>query len=164
MFREIKRHVNKPDEVYVCELIARGPDWVLLKYVSQRDWILAGTWLPEGSATLALYRRGAEWVLWRISAPDGLVLGHVFHVCTDVEIGEAEVSYRDLLLDVWVDGQGRVTMLDEDEVAACVATGALTLARAATIADAGRRIGRNPAKLIEELDVCYSEARPGMID
>lgn len=164
MFREIKRHVNKPDEIYACEFVRRGPDWVMLKYVSRRDWTVAGMLLPAGSTTRALYKEGEDWVLWRISSPDGRLLGHLFHICTDVEIGEAEVSYRDLLLDVWVDMDGVVTMLDEDEVADCVATGVLTQVQAAAIAAAGERIARRGKPWVEDLDARYSDARPGNND
>ena len=32
---EIKRHLNKPDESYLCDLLARGSDYVIVKYVSE---------------------------------------------------------------------------------------------------------------------------------
>lgn len=155
MFREIKRHVNKPDEVYACEFVKRGPGWVMLKYISRREWVIAGTLLPAGSVTLALYLDGSDWVLWRISSPDGLLLGHLFHVCADVDIGEAEVSYRDLLLDVWIGANGGMALLDEDEVAECTAAGTVTPEQAAAIVAAGARIGRCGKPWVAELDARY---------
>ena len=44
-------------------------------------------------------------------------LFHRFDVVEDVHLGEREVSYRDLLLDIWIDASGVVQVEDESDVA-----------------------------------------------
>ncbi len=63
LFCELKRHLNKPDETYMCDLVARGTNWVVLSYVSNRAWKIAATYLPSGSQTLAFYQMDIAHVM-----------------------------------------------------------------------------------------------------
>jgi len=120
-FVETKRHINKPTQTYSCELIKHGQGWVLLRYVSQKAWNVVDTHLPKGSCTWAFYEEGASSVIWRMVNPKGQLLGHLFHICSDIRVESSGVDYLDLLLDVWIDAQGDAHLLDEDELAECVA-------------------------------------------
>lgn len=152
LFCELKRHLNKPDEEYRCDLVTRGADWVVLAYVSRRPWQVAGTHLPAGSQTLAFYQTGIERVLWRMYAPSGELKGHLFHVCRDVRVGENEVSYLDLLLDIWINADGATHVLDRDEVAACRKAGKLSAADLQIIATEEKRIASHWPKFVRELE------------
>ena len=120
-FVETKRHINKPTQTYACELVKRGQGWVLLRYVSQKAWQIVDTHLPIGSCTWAFYEEGASCVIWRMVDPTEQLMGHLFHICSDIKVGSKGVDYLDLLLDIWVDAKGHVHLLDEDELAECVA-------------------------------------------
>ena len=124
-FLETKRHLNKPDQFFSCELVKRAPNWVLLKYVSDRSWQVGETFVAPGSVTFAFYRSDAGVVLWKMCGPAGRLLGHLFHICKDLAIFQDGVTYLDLLLDIWVDAAGRVQILDRDELAACETAGAV---------------------------------------
>ena len=126
LFKELKRHLDKPDEVYMCDLVVQGDGWAVLSYVSNRSWEVAGTLLPIGSQTLAWYRTGASQVLWRMSGPQGQLKGYLFHLCRDVVVEKKQVSYQDLLLDVWVSAGGIVTVLDREDVEACQNAGKIS--------------------------------------
>ena len=118
-YREVKRHPDKPDAVFICELIVRTGDRVALKYVNARPGRVGDTVIRTGSVTYGYYRQGAGYVLWKMCDPEGRLLGHLFHVCRDVEVGDRCVSYVDLLLDLWFDPEGRLTVLDRDELTSC---------------------------------------------
>ena len=122
---EIKRHLNKPDESYLCDLFKRGSGYVVLKYVSERPGRVGSITFEVGSTTYAYYRTGGGYVLWRMFGPDNKLKGQLFHICRDQQVGEDRVEYLDLLLDLWIDEDGELTILDLDEVDECVAKGVI---------------------------------------
>ena len=123
---EIKRHLNKPDESYLCDLFKRDSGYVVLKYVSEQPGRVGTVTFEVGSTTYAYYRAGGGYVLWRMLGPDHELKGHLFHICRDQVVSEDRVEYLDLLLDIWIDANGRLSILDRDEVEECTAKGALS--------------------------------------
>ncbi len=156
LFCELKRHLNKPDETYRCDLVARGTDWVVLSYVSNRAWDFAGTHLPAGSQTLALYQTAVAHVLWRMCVPSGVLKGHLFHICRDVQVEERRVSYLDLLLDIWIDSDGVVEVLDREDVDMCYREGKLCEADLKSIAAEEKRIVAHWPRLVRDMDALLS--------
>jgi hypothetical protein len=151
-FIETKRHINKPTQTYTCELFCQGSDWVVLRYVSEAEWYIGNTHLPVGTSTLACYEQGADCVLWRMIDPKGHLIGHLFHICADIDIQPSAVDYLDLLLDVWVDAQDALVILDEDELADCVYHDKLTESQAHEIETFARDIARDRQAWITSLD------------
>ena len=131
-FLEIKRHLNKPDERYMCELIRKEPDHVILKYISDRVFESEKLDLkfPAGCATLAEYWTSRPYVFWTILSPTGELLGYLVHICKDLKIFDDSLDYLDMLLDIWFSSDGRHIVLDEDEVEQCIDAGRLTKADA----------------------------------
>jgi predicted RNA-binding protein associated with RNAse of E/G family len=156
---EIKRHLNKPDESYLCDLLKRGNGYVVLKYVSKQSGRVAGITLEVGSTTYACYRTGQGYVLWRMFGPDHKLKGHLFHICRDQQVEEDRVEYLDLLLDVWIDGEGQLTILDRDEVEACAAIGVLGEQDLAWIARQEREIIENWSQIISDFDLLQGVLR-----
>ena len=152
LFRELKRHIDKPDEEYTCDLHASGAGWVVLYYVSAKPWTVADAYLPIGSKTLAFYKAGASQVLWQMSDPTGHLMGHLFHLCRELHIAQNWVSYLDLLLDVWVNPAGKATVLDRDDVEACKLSGKLSKDDLADIEAGQLRITAGWDELVKELD------------
>ena len=127
---EIKHHLNKPTERYVCDVLDRGRGWVSVSYTAERDYRLPTLTVPAGSRTIARYEQGRPYVRWDMSAPDGRPLGRLFHLCRDLTVSEDRVEYVDMLLDVWVWPDGRPEVLDDDELEACVLEGKVAPAEA----------------------------------
>ena len=48
---ELKRHLNKPDESYLCDLLKRGRDFIIVKYVSDRPVRVGSVTFDAGLAT-----------------------------------------------------------------------------------------------------------------
>jgi hypothetical protein len=134
-FTEIKRHVNKPTERYGCELIRKGDDRVVLRYVSDREFESerVGVIFPPGCVTIALYQMDLPYVFWGIFSPESELLGYLVHICKDLSISEDSVSYLDMLLDIWFYSNGTYVILDVEEVEGCIRSGRLTQADKAYI-------------------------------
>ncbi len=115
-YREVKRHLDKPDAVFVCEPVVQTPGCVVLKYVNTRPGRVGEMAFETGSVTYGYYRHGAGYVLWKMYDPDGRLRGHLFHICKNLKVGDQCVNFLDLMLDLWFDSAGRLSVLDRDEL------------------------------------------------
>jgi protein associated with RNAse G/E len=116
---EIKRHINKPDQSFLCDLLKRGEDYVILKYVNERPGTVGAVFFDTGSTTYAYYREAMGYVVWKMTNPRDELVGYLFHICCDLKVSKNRVAYLDLLLDIWIDSRGRLKILDRDEVQEC---------------------------------------------
>ncbi len=151
-YREIKRHLDKPDAVFVCEPIARTPCSVLLKYVNTRPGRVGDVTFETGSVTYGYYRQGAGYVLWKTHDPQGRLLGHLFHICKNLEVRDHCVDYVDLMLDLWFDSEGRLAVLDRDELEAFERRGALRRQDSDWIASQERVIVDHVDEILADFD------------
>ena len=151
-YLELKRHLDKPDVVYSCELFARGEDFVLLRYESERtDWV-GEVEIAKGAITFALYREGQGYVTWRMLEPNGRLIGHLFHICKDLEVGESHVEYLDLMLDLWFGPGGDQTELDREELEAFAEKGLVSAEDLAWIASKEMELKEGYCAISNELE------------
>lgn len=153
---EIKRHLNKPDESYLCDLLARGGDYVIVKYVSEMSGRVGALTFDVGSTTFAYYKIGMGYVIWKMLNPDKKLEGYLFHICRDLQVGEDRVEYLDLLLDIWIDSAGQMTILDRDEVEECVSQGIIGKQDMEWIATQEQEITENWSQIISDFDLLLS--------
>ena len=78
---EVKRHLNKPDQLFLCDLLTRGDDYTVLKYVSEVSGRVGAITFEPGSTTYAYYKTGLGYVLWKMLKPGNLLAGYLFHIC-----------------------------------------------------------------------------------
>jgi hypothetical protein len=150
---ETKRHLQKSDEVYECRRLAGGDGWALLDYVNENEASVGDRKIPPGSLTVAWYQDGCGWVLWKMSDPEGRLLGHLFHVVRDLTVASDGVSYTDLVLDLWVDGEsGESDVLDEEELVAEAFAGRICESDARAASAGLRELQLEAAALIDGLD------------
>lgn len=140
--REIKHHLNKPTEHYLCDVIARGPNWVRVLHVAHTDYRVGRRIVRAGSRTLARYERGSRYVRWDMFRPEGGPLGLLFHLCRNLDVRDDEVEYEDMILDVWVGPDGRAEVLDEDELQECVRMGRVSPEEAGELRELAAHIAR----------------------
>lgn len=155
---EIKRHLNKPDESYLCDLLKRGRDYVLVKYVSQSPGRVGSVPFAAGSTTYAYYKTGMGYVTWKMLNAAKKLEGHLFHICRDQQVGEDRVEYLDLLLDVWIDADGQMTILDRDEVEACAVKGVIGKIELTWIAQQEQEIMLNWRQIILDFNQLLSNS------
>lgn len=123
---EIKRHKNKPEQRFPCDLALREEGHIVIVYHAENAGRIADIHIAPGSTTVAHYWQGGGYVLWRMFAADGSLIGSLFHICASTAIQEASVSYDDLILDIWITPLGAAHVLDEDELAEAAAAGLVT--------------------------------------
>ncbi len=148
---EIKHNPGKPDQTFVCDLVRHDGDRIVISYVSDRSYSVGEIRVPTGTETLAYYQENLPYVLWRMSGPDGQLVGYYIHLCDQVQITENTVEYRDLMLDVWFLPDGTYRLLDDDELDEAVNNGILNLATASVVR-------RNAASIIDG----FAEIRNGL--
>ena len=150
---EIKRHLNKADESYLCDLLKRNSDWIIVKYVSERPGRVGSVTFDAGSTTFAYYRTGMGYVIWKMLSPGDRLEGYLFHICQDICVEEDKVNYLDLLLDVWIDPAGRITILDRDEVEDCAGKGVIGEEELSWIARQEQEIIANWQQIVSDFNL-----------
>lgn len=160
-FREIKRHLDKPDAVFDCESIVRARDYVVLRYVNARSGRVGDLEIHAGSVTYGYYRQGSGFVLWKMCDPEGRLLGHLFHICRDLKVGDRHVDYVDLMLDLWFDPTGRLTVLDRDELEAFRQRDGLSRQDMEWIARQESTIASHFTGILDDFDGVLALARAG---
>jgi nicotinamide-nucleotide amidase len=74
--------------------------------------------LETGDRWVEFFYADRWYNAFRIHAADGRLKGIYCNITRPAEITATTVSAEDLALDLWIDPQGRLTVLDEDEFAA----------------------------------------------
>ena len=155
---EVKRHLEGDAHRFDCELLLRRPELVVVLFRHWRERTAGGFSIPRGSRTYGFFWRRRPYSLYRIVEPDGGLIAHRYDVVADVRLDEREVSYLDLLLDIWIAPDGAVLVEDEDEVAHQARRGLLSREQVRGIERARalilRRhpaVAREAARLLERL-------------
>lgn len=114
---EVKRKLDGSEQRFDCELIERTPSLVIARYRFQAD---AGPIDSYG----CFWARRPYLCYHMVHREDGREWVSRFDVLRGMRLGTDEVSYTDLLLDLWVDADGP-RWEDEDEVEAAILAGTL---------------------------------------
>jgi predicted RNA-binding protein associated with RNAse of E/G family len=130
-----------PDRVQRFEqaLVHRAPEYVVTFLPAarlERPVIAAGRTVLEPGSPVIWFTYPGEWFdIGRFHLADGRFTGIYANVLTPVEMEEHRWRTTDLCLDVWSGVDGRVELLDEEDLAEAVARGwvdEITAARART--------------------------------
>jgi len=154
---EIKRHLDGRVERFVCEAVEINPQRAILHHVARRDKPLRDgpLYLPAGEIhTWALFWKERPYLIYRFASSNGVLLGDRFDICEEVRIGREEISWVDLLLDLWVGPSRRkIEVLDEGEVEAYFSRGWLKESQRLLIEETKRRLLRGYREVLEEADL-----------
>ena len=150
-FTEIRLHKAKAPQEFLCRLLHREKDSLVLFYPIRSPVRVADTEIEKGSSTFAHYWTNRNYVLWKFKNADHLLLGYLFHISNKTEIGETYVRYEDLELDIWVDPDGNAIVLDQDEVNDCCRRGLIDSHERALIEQQKQHILKNFNTIIESL-------------
>lgn len=116
MITEVKRHLDGRVERFDCHLVQRQPHVAVLSFRHPRPRRAGGFFFPRGSRSFGFFWRRRPYVLYRMEGPRGRLIAQRFDVVETVRLEDEEVSYTDLLLDLWVDRAGGIRIEDQDEV------------------------------------------------
>jgi hypothetical protein len=147
---ETKRHLDGSAHQFECELVLRRPDVVVVRFEHWGGRSAGGFDIPRGSRTDGFFWRRRPYSLYRMTGPDALPIADRFDIVEDVRFAEREVSYLDLLVDIWVTPYGSVLVEDEDEVEDHVQRGLLSKAQQLRIERTAALLRRGHRRIIRE--------------
>ena len=145
---EVKRHLDGRAERFETEFVYRARGALVVLYRMPES-----QWGPVYS--YGCYWADRTYVCYHMVRPDdapdaGREVATRFDVARDIEIAEDEVRFRDLLLDLVVEG-GAPRWEDEDEVTEAVETGLLSRADAAYVVRARRTLEQGHARIVRDI-------------
>lgn len=158
LITEIKRHLDGRVERFACRLLVRRPHLAVVRFDHQEERRAGGYRFPAGSRSYGFLWRRRPYQLYRMTGPDGRLIAHRFDVVEAVRLGETEVSYTDLLLDMWADPDGSLQVEDEDEVKEYTRRGLLSAAQRARIESTRALLVRRHAAIEREAERLLAEA------
>lgn len=144
---ERKTRFDGSVQEFACQgLLVQPGRHAVIRYDLDRDWHVADLVFPKGG-----YTAGHFWVDRPYNVyhwlENGRTLAHYFNVGIVDEISETRVAWRDLIVDVLVKPDGRIEILDEEEVPPD-----LPSEHRRTIARALEQIVTDPKRLVAEIE------------
>ena len=145
---ERKTRFDGTVQEFACHVLAVEPGKrAVLRYDFERDWDVNGIQLPKGGFTAGHFWADRPYNVYHWLDPAGRTLGFYFNVGHTDEVSEVLVAWRDLIIDVVVRPDGKIDILDEDELPADLAP-----EHRWTIARALEQIMTNPKRLVAEIE------------
>ncbi len=137
---------------YHCELVLLTDTFGVLRYVIDREYHLDGITLYPGEVTLAFYWTNRPYTLysWRHNKP-GQEL-YYFNIADRVSLSQAKFAWRDLVVDILIDGHENAHILDEDDLPSN-----LDLELRDYIKRANHHLLTNYHQIIEDVKLCITE-------
>jgi predicted RNA-binding protein associated with RNAse of E/G family len=114
---ETKLTLSGATETYPCELLHYEDGFGILRYIIDRKYDIAGLMLAPGDETVALYWEDRPYTLYIWHRKQSPQPAYYFNIADQVSLSQQEFVWRDLVVDVLVDGRG-VHVLDEQELPA----------------------------------------------
>ena len=145
---EVKRHLDGREERFETEFVYRARGALTVLYRMPES-----PWGPVDS--YGCYWVDRTYVCYHMVRPEGAPdagreVVTRFDVARDIEITEDEVRFRDLLLDLVVEG-GAPHWEDEDEVEQAAESGLLTRADAAYVVRARRTLEQGHGRIVRDI-------------
>jgi predicted RNA-binding protein associated with RNAse of E/G family len=144
---ERKTRFDGSVQEFACRALVIEPGThAVIRYDLDRDWHVGGMVFPKGGYTAGHFWADRPYNVYHW-LERGRTLAYYFNVGLVDEISEAQVAWRDLIIDVLVKPDGAMDILDEDEVPPD-----LPAEHRRTIAQALEQIVTNPKRLVKEIE------------
>ena len=151
VIEEIKEHKNKETQRFFCTVLHRDANYLVASFHAEKEGNIKDIVIPSGSTTIAHYWTDRGYVVWRMSGPEGLLIGTLFHIARNVIITDRQVQYLDLIVDIWIAPDGSFRVLDEDELEECKKAGLISIEEERWIEKQKALILHAHAKIIKAL-------------
>lgn len=148
---EIKQTLAGGEKRFECLRLAGGAQHAVLLWIARDPMHVHGVDLPAGTISFGHFWTDRFYNVyhWLDADPDSehRTLGFYFNLADRTRLGEAELAWRDLVIDVLATPAGRLDVLDEDELPVVVDPEA-----AAHIAAGKAAILDAPARVMAEIE------------
>ena len=115
---EIKTTLTGEEKRFDCELLARDDAEAVVIYRMPREVELEDVRLPENSVSLGYFWAHKPFNAYHWLDARGRTLALYFNISDGTRLGEREIAWRDLAVDVLITPDLRCRVLDEDELPA----------------------------------------------
>ena len=113
---EIKETLSGKISQFECDLLHYESGMGILQYKITGEWKVAGQMLPAGSFTDAIYWEDRPYNLYWFQDAENNTLSFYFNIADSVQLSPGIFRWRDLAVDILITAEGRVQVLDEDEL------------------------------------------------
>jgi predicted RNA-binding protein associated with RNAse of E/G family len=149
---ETKESLDGRSETFACTALSISRSLAIVRFDHPAERRVADFFLPAGSYTVAFFWARRTYNCYRFTGPNHVAIAYRFDVVDRVRIQSGHVSYRDLLLDLWVSPAGAITVEDEEDVAAAAASGLLNQHQLAMIERTRSLVMRKHTRILAECE------------
>lgn len=140
---EIKRFLLGGEKRFHCRQLSTGTNHAVVLWVASTPMDVHGIRLPTGTVSFGHFWADRYYNVYHWVSPVRRTIGMYFNIADETRITGDVLAWRDLIVDIILTPDGRVQVLDEDElppdppadVAARIAAG-----RAAILSDPAARM------------------------
>jgi hypothetical protein len=115
---EVKRTLAGVEKRFDCRLLARTETHVAVLWIAPGPMHVHGVDLPAGTVSIGHFWTDRNYNVYHWMRSDASTLGFYFNIADRTVVSPAVLSWRDLTLDVLATPEGRLDVLDEDELPA----------------------------------------------
>jgi predicted RNA-binding protein associated with RNAse of E/G family len=153
---EIKRTLAGEEKRFDCLRLAGNADHVVVLWIARAPMHVHGVDLPAGTVSFGHFWTGRFYNVYHwVDADRRTTIGFYFNLADQTRIAASEIVWRDLVVDVLATPDGRVEVLDEDELPEPLDTEV-----AAHISDGKTAILGEPARVMTEIETASRALYP----
>jgi hypothetical protein len=115
---EVKRTLTGVEKRFDCRLLARTETQASVLWIAPAAMHVHGVDLPAGTISIGHFWTDRNYNVYHWVRSDASTIGFYFNIADRTVITPAQLSWRDLTLDVLATPEGRLDVLDEDELPA----------------------------------------------
>jgi hypothetical protein len=115
---ELKRTLAGVEKRFDCRVLARTSTHVAVLWIAPAAMHVHGIDLPAGTVSIGHFWTDRNYNVYHWMRSDCSTIGYYFNICDRTELTAGLLSWRDLTLDVLATPEGRLDVLDEDELPA----------------------------------------------
>lgn len=113
---EIKKTLSGRVDRFACEVVERSEAHAIVLYRIPEGRDVHGVWLPAGATTVAYFWVDRPFNLYHWLEPTGKTLAYYFNVGDVARLEAGVLEWHDYAVDILATPDGRVQVLDEDEL------------------------------------------------
>jgi hypothetical protein len=117
---EIKQTLEGGEKRFNCLRLAGTAGHAVLLWIAPEPMHVHGVELPAGTISFGHFWTDRFYNVYHWLDADRRTIGFYFNIADRTRIGESELAWRDLVVDVLATPAGRLDVLDEDELPAVV--------------------------------------------
>ena len=99
-----------------CELIELAETSAVVVYRLEQDVSIEGALMPQGTTSFGYFWQERNYNVYHFVSAAGGTLGFYINISDGTQIDQAQIYWRDLVVDIFITPDGNSRVLDEDEV------------------------------------------------